>query len=214
MSGAKPALIVDFFADLSCPWCYLGWEALKAAAASRRDAASFSLTWRTFMLSPDTPSEGVDRQEFLSARYDAARLRAANDALKAAADAVGAPLNLDAATRIPSTIDAHRVVHWAASYGLAEAIIDALFQAYFVDGQDIGSADVLVSTAESKGLDPNEIRERLATDEDRKLIRDFHAAAARLGIQGVPVAIFNRKHPVMGAESVEGYTRAIDAALA
>jgi predicted DsbA family dithiol-disulfide isomerase len=213
VSDTRPAIIVDFFADLSCPWCYLGWEALKAAAASRRDAASFSLAWRTFMLSPDAPAEGFDRKEYLGARYDAAHLRAANDALKSTADAVGAELNIGAATRIPNTIDAHRVVHWAASYGLAEALIDALFHAHFVDGLDIGDVNVLVTVAESKGLDPNEIRARLATDEDRKLILDFHTAAARLGIQGVPVAIFNRKHPVMGAESIEGYARAIDAAL-
>ncbi|MEJ0061065.1 MAG: DsbA family oxidoreductase [Terricaulis sp.] len=214
MSDTRPAIIVDFFADLSCPWCYVGWESLKAAAASRRDTASFSLAWRTFMLSPDAPPEGYDRKDYLAARLDPARLRAANEALKAAANAAGAELNIDAATRIPSTVNAHRVVHWAASYGLAEAMIDTLFRANFVDGLDIGDTNVLVAAAESKGLDPNEVRTRLATDEDKKLIRDFHIAAARLGIQGVPVAIFNRKHPVMGAESVEGYARAIDAALA
>jgi predicted DsbA family dithiol-disulfide isomerase len=202
---------VDFFADLSCPWCYVGWESLKRAAALRANT-SISVSWRTFMLNPDTPKEGVDRKSYLAKVMDPARLAAAQTTLEAMAAAADAPIALDAATRIPNTIDAHRVVHWAAGYSVAESVIDALFRAYFVDGRDIGQVEELIAIGESCGLDPGELRERLAGDLDRALVLGFHAAAAKLGISGVPVAVFNRKAALMGAESVENYGKALDAA--
>lgn len=213
MSSDRRALSVDFFADLSCPWCYVGWEGLKRAAEARRDVLALSVAWRTFMLQPDAPREGADRKAYL-ARYPADRLQAANATLMQMAQAAGAPLDLDAAERIPNTVDAHRLVHWAGQYGSAEAVIDALFRAYFVEGRDLGDVETLVAVGERCGLDPIETRQRLASDLDRARMRAFHDAALRIGVQGVPVAVFNRQHPVMGAESIEGYSRAIEAALA
>lgn len=209
MSGGR--VTVDFFADLSCPWCYIGWQGLKRAAAIRTDV-SVTVAWRTFMLNPETPKEGLDRKAYLAKIMDPARLAAAHATLDAMAAAAQAPIALDAATRIPNTIDAHRVVHWAASYNVAEPVIDALFQAYFVEGRDIGRAEALIAIGEGCGMDPGELRERLAGDLDRKLVLEFHAAAAKLGISGVPVAVFNRKTALMGAESVENYAKAIDTA--
>lgn len=214
MSGERALVSVAFFADLSCPWCYVGWEGLKRAAAAQRDKVALQLAWRTFMLQPDTPREGADRKAYLAARFDSDRLRAAHEALQSAAAELGAPLDLDAATRIPNTTDAHRLVHWAGGQGVAEGVIDALFRAYFVDGRDIGDRDALVAIGESAGLDPIETRQRLESDLDRERMRSFHDVATQIGVQGVPVAVFNRKIPVMGAQGVEAYTRAIEAARA
>lgn len=212
MSDARARVAIDFFADLSCPWCYVGWETLKRAAAERRDAIAASVAWRTFLLSPDLPAEGYDRRAYLAQRFQPEQLRAAHAVLESAAAAAGAPLKINAATRIPNTIDAHRLVHWAAQDGAAEGMIDALYRAYFVDGLDIGARDVLLTIAEAQGFDPIETKAKLTSDVDRALILDFHNAAARLGLQGVPVAIFNKRIPVMGAQEEAAYLRALDAA--
>ncbi|MGE0829952.1 MAG: DsbA family oxidoreductase [Hyphomonadaceae bacterium] len=208
-----PAATVDFFADLSCPWCYVGWEALKRAAEAR-PSLSLSLTWRTFFLHPDMPAEGVDRAAYLSQRFpDKARLTAIHDALSAAALAAGATLNASAPARIPNTMNAHRMIHWAASRNKAEAAIDALFQAYWVEGRDIGDAEVLCAAAHELGFDETEIRSTMAGEADIALVRDQHAAAVRMGVSGVPIAIINRETLVMGAESPEKYGRVLDAAV-
>ncbi|HWA00763.1 MAG TPA: DsbA family oxidoreductase [Caulobacterales bacterium] len=212
MSRERARVAIDFFADLTCPWCYIGWETLKRAAAARRDAIAVSVSWRSFLLSADTPAEGVDRRGYLAQRFAPEQLRAAHAALEEAAREIGAPLNIDAATRIPNTVDAHRLVHWAAQDGQAETMIDALYAAYFVAGEDIGAGSVLVAKAAEAGLDPLDIAARLASDLDRQLIVDFHAAAERFGVQGVPVAIFNKRLPVMGAQSETTYGKALDAA--
>lgn len=202
---------IDFFADFVCPWCYVGWEALKRAAEAR-PALRVSVAWRNFLLRPDMPAEGMDRRAYLEANFEPERIAETQRILNAAAEAAGVPLNLNAATRFPNTIDAHRLVSWAARAHRAEAAIDAIFAAYFVDGRDIGEAAVLLDAAQEAGLDRAAIAALLASEEDRADILRLHEAAMQSGVTGVPVAILNRKAVVMGAESPAVYGEALEAA--
>jgi predicted DsbA family dithiol-disulfide isomerase len=197
--SARVAVSIEFFADLSCPWCYAGWAALKQAAARTHERAALSLVWRSFLLAPDAPFEGASR-EALSAQSAAA--------LQDAARAAGIAFDLTDVDIVPNTLRAHRLVHLAATYGLGERIIDALFDAYFDSGDNIGDASLLVALAEREGLDPQEVAKTLASDDFADL-RAMHNAAIKIGVQGAPVAIFNRKAALMGAESVEAYAKAI-----
>ncbi len=202
-------IAIDFFADLICPWCYVGWEALKRAAEANPNYA-VRVRWRNFLLAPETPPEGVDKKDYFAARYGAEpeKMSQSNAALNAAAAAAGAPLDLGAARRIPNTINAHRIVHWAAGQNVAEAAIDELFFAYFVEGRDIGAGDVLIDVAARAGLDATIVRDLLASAADADKIAALHAAAVRAGVTGVPVAVLNGKVAVMGAESAENYAAA------
>jgi predicted DsbA family dithiol-disulfide isomerase len=215
MSDARTALHIDFFADVICPWCYVGWEAVKRALEARPHIAA-ALAWRNFLLNPDHPKAGTDRRAFYAQRFaaDPERAAATRTALLQAAEAAGAPIDLDAAAILPNTIDAHRLIHWAAGQGCAEAAIDTLFAAYFVHGENIGEPAVLRAIAARIGLDEALIGDLLAGDADEGTILSYHGVAHRLGVSGVPVAIFQRKTMAMGAETPERYGKAIDAALA
>lgn len=208
---AMASVRIDFFADLICPWCYVGWESLKRAAEARPHLR-VSLSWRNFLLYPNAPAEGVDREAYLQERYGAEpeKLAASGAALRAAAEAAGAPINLAAAKRFPNTINAHRLVHWGAGQGIAEAMIDALFAAYFVEGRDIGDLEELVRIADSVGLDPAIVRDLLPSPADRGEILTLHQAAVNTGVTGVPVTILNRQAVLMGAETPEVYGEALD----
>ena len=205
---------IDFFADISCPWCHVGWASLKQAAAQRQGQIATQVAWRGFLLSPDTPPEGVGRRAYLTSKFAPEQLAAAHKALNEAAAAAGLELHLDAPKRIPNTIDAHRVIHWASGQGVAEPVIDALFAAYWIEGRDISMHGELTRIAESVGMDPQEVAAQLATDEDRAEILNIHAAAQGIGVTGVPVAIFDRRIPVMGAQGADVYLRALDTAAA
>lgn len=205
---------IDFFADISCPWCHVGWASLKQAAAQRQGQIAAQVAWRSFLLSPDTPPEGIDRRAYLTSKFAPEQLAAAHKALDDAAAAAGVELRLDAPTRIPNTIDAHRLIHWASGQNVAEPVIDALFAAYWIEGRDISVHAELTRIAESVGMDPHEVAAQLATDEDRGEILNIHAAAQGIGVTGVPVAIFDRRIPVMGAQAAAVYLRALDTAAA
>lgn len=205
---------IDFFADISCPWCHVGWASLKQAAAQRQGQIAAQVAWRGFLLSPDTPPEGVDRRSYLTSKFAPEQLAAAQKALNEAAASAGVELHLEAPARIPNTIDAHRLIHWASGQNVAEPLIDALFGAYWIEGRDISAHAELTRLAESVGMDPQEVASQLATDEDRAEILNIHAAAQGIGVSGVPVAIFDRRIPVMGAQDAAVYLRALDTAAA
>jgi predicted DsbA family dithiol-disulfide isomerase len=210
MTDAKPRAAIDLFADLTCPWCYVGWAGLKQAALATPEV-SCAVAWRSFLLHPDMPAEGVDRKAYFAERFgnDPERWAAVRAALMGAADEAGAALDLDAPARLPSTLNAHRLIHWAAGQGRAEACIDALFEAYWANGLDISEVQVLTAVAEAVGLDGALVADLLAGAADLEQIYQFHAAAAEAGVKGVPVVIVNKKAVLMGAEPPATYQRAI-----
>lgn len=214
MSVEASRASIDFFADLTCPWCYVSWEALKRAVVATPEVRC-TLAWRSFLLHPDMPLEGVDRRAYVNARFgsDPHRSAAIRAALAEAAAEAGAALDLDAPDRLPPTIDAHRLIHWAAGQGKAERCIDALFEAYWSNGLDISRPEVLRAVAEAIGMDGALVADLLAGEADKDAVRQVHVAAARGGIAGAPVVFVNRTTVLFGAESPEAYQRALRAAV-
>jgi len=216
MGGARMTdLIVDLFADPTCPWCFVGWRSLLAAAAQRPDV-DVHVIWRPFLLRPDAPADGVDRRAFFAERMkdDPDRWTAMRAALVAAAAEVDAPLDLEAPTRIPNAIDAQRLILWALGQDKLAPVVEALLRAYWTHGRDIGEADVLVDVAQAGGLDAEIVAHLLDSDADRDTVLAHHASAHQLGIAGVPAMVFGRRVARVGAESPAIYLRAIDVALA
>lgn len=211
---SQSSLSIDLFSDLSCPWCYIGWTALKHAVRSRPELA-VHVAWRPFLLHPDLPPEGIERGPYIAAMTaaDPERIHKSAEVLRATAEQLDLPLDLTAPKRVSNTVNAHRLIHWAAGQGSAEAIIDALFTAYWVDGADLGDTALLVEIAAAAGLDGPLVADLLASGADLDVVEKQHEAAVAIGIRGVPAAIFAKSAVVMGAETPEGYTRAIDAAL-
>lgn len=212
MSGAT--VQIDFVADLCCPWCYVSWRALDVAMTAYPEV-TFERRWGAFLLRPDTPKEGFDRKAYLEKLFagQPGRAEAARAALQAAADDAHAPLELEAAQKLPNTMNAHRLIEWAHGQSRHVEMVDALFVAYFVDGRDIGDDNVLCDIAAAQGHDRASVADLLAGEQDWARVADAHNAAVNAGVRGVPVVIFNQKFARQGAESVAAYARYLQAAL-
>src|SRR6202023_1841584 len=111
--------------------------------------------------------------------------------------------------RQPITIDCHRLIHWADAIGKSAEMKQRLMELYFRDGGDLTDTDVLVQAAADCGLDADDIRKRLATDEDVALISAQAKDASDKGISGVPTFVFAQKYAVSGAQPAEQLARAI-----
>ena len=213
MTPAPRRLDIDLVADMVCPWCFIGWRRLLAAAALRPEV-ELHVTWRPYQLDPSLPEDGVDRAAYMSRKFpDAARRKEVSQMLVTLAAEDGITLNFDRIAKSPNTSAAHRLVRWAQGQGLQAEVLEGLFAAYFTDGRDIGDPEVLADIGAVAGMDRLLILDLLARGEDREIVRQEHQIAVEAGVTGVPFMIFAQKFSVIGAEPAEKLARAIDHAF-
>lgn len=202
---------VDVYADPVCPWCYLGKGRLERALAGR----PAEWHWRPFLLNPDVPAGGIDRQLYLNARFGSSeRARQIDRAVEDAAARDGIALALERIRRVPSTVDAHRLIRLAARHGRADTVMARLFAAYFSEGLEIDDHAVLAAIAANAGLDPAEVHAHLASTDDRGAVLAAAAQARRAGIQAIPCFVFNGRYALSGAHEPAAFAPLIDLAAA
>jgi predicted DsbA family dithiol-disulfide isomerase len=159
----------------------------RALATLGGESLSFSIHWNPFQLNPDMAKEGVDRAQYRAWKFGSAEKAAALDArIVDAAAQVGLDFHPERIKRTPNTIDAHRLIWFAGQNGVQDAAMEAVFQAYFIDAQDIGQHAVLADCAAVAGLDRNEAMAFLGGDLADKEMRAADAAAREAGVSGVP----------------------------
>jgi predicted DsbA family dithiol-disulfide isomerase len=124
----------------------------------------------------------------------------------------GVLFRFDRIRRTPSSVDAHRLVRFAARYGRADEMVAALFSAHFTDGDDIGDQSVLCAVAQGCGLDPMAALRFLESDDDVDSVHADNLRAHRLGINGVPCFVISGRHAIAGAQEPEVIERLLDVA--
>ena len=203
-------LPLDIFADPVCPWCLIGKAELDRALDSRPDHR-FQIIWHPFRLNPDIPPGGIDRREFLRAKFgDDAGIAAAHAPLIARAEALGITLNLPAIRREPDTTDAHRLMHWAGIEGAQSRAMQGLMDAHWREGRDIADPGTLAQIADAAGMDGVMVERLLATDADRDTVAAAEAHARERGIRAVPTFIVGNAHVVPGAQPAALWQQVID----
>ena len=208
MSTLKP-LQIDIVSDVVCPWCYIGKRRIEDALALAADVP-VDVRWRPFFLNSWIPREGIGRDEYLTAKFGSVEAyKGIAGRVVTAAGEEGLEYRPDQVKRQPNTIDCHRLIHWAEAQGKSAEMKQRLMELYFRDGGDLTDIDVLVQAAADCGLDTDDVRRRLATDEDVALISTQAQEAADKGISGVPTYVFAGKYAVSGAQPVEQLARAI-----
>jgi len=208
MSTLKP-LQIDVVSDVVCPWCYIGKRRIENALALVPDVP-VELKFRPFFLNPWVPREGISREEYLTTKFGSVEAyKGIAGRVVAAAGEEGLTYRPELVQRQPNTIDCHRLIHWADSSGKAPEMKQRLMELYFRDGGDLTDVNVLVQAAEDVGLDADDVRRRLATDEDVELVSGQAQEASDKGISGVPTYVFAQKYAVSGAQDPNLLARAI-----
>ncbi|MFO1303626.1 MAG: DsbA family oxidoreductase [Burkholderiales bacterium] len=213
-------IVVDVVSDVVCPWCYIGKRRLEAAIAQLRESdpdLPFAVRWHPFQLNPDLPAEGIDRKAYVEAKFGGPeRAQQIYERVTAAGRTVGIPFAFDAIARQPNTLDAHRLVAWAQSRreGDADALVEGLFRANFIEGRYVGDLTELASIALAAGYDPDDARAFLVSDEMRDAVAQADIRAREMGIGGVPFFIFDGKTAVSGAQEPATIVEAIRRARA
>jgi predicted DsbA family dithiol-disulfide isomerase len=201
---------IDIVLDVICPWCFIGKRRLEKALALRPEIAP-EIAWRPFQLNPDMPPDGMARQDYLVAKFGGGQH--AGRIYQSVAEAgatVDIPFAFDRIRRTPNTRDAHRLIRHAERSGRADALVEAMFQAYFIDGRDLGERATLADLADQAWLDPAETRRFLATDRFLAEVMEEDRNARRVGVNAVPCFIFDSQYAISGAQEPEFFLPVFD----
>lgn len=206
-------LRIDVYADVVCPWCYLGERRLNRALAQRPDL-DVEMRWHPFQLQPDLPPGGRPWRAFAEEKFGSwDRARSAFDYVQQNAQDDGVTFRFDRIASAPNTEDAHRLILWANRYDRTWALVETLFHGYFTEGADLNDEDDLAALAASAGLDAEAARSFLATDQERSMVQQEQDEAARRGVRGVPFFVLDDRYTFSGAQPPELFLRAFDAVL-
>lgn len=203
---------IDVIFDTICPWCYIGKRRLEEAL-ERKPLLNAEITWHAFLLNPEMPPDGMAYQEYLNVKFGgSARADRVYNTIKKTGQSVGIDFDFETLNRTPNTIDSHRIVRYATRHGRAGDMVEALFHSYFFRAIDIGNRSALISIAGNLGLDEEQARAYLYSDEDIHDIQNQNARAHRLGISGVPAFIVDNNYSIAGAQEPMVLARLIDVA--
>ena len=191
---------IDIVSDTICPWCYVGKRRLARALAGF-EADEVRIRWHPFQLNPGMPPEGMDRGEYVAAKFGGVEAaRAVYDSIREAGAEEGIAFAFERMPRTPNTFASHRLVDYAAREGRQDEAVEALFQAVFVDGRDIGDFETLVDIGAECGIDPVALAEHLAGTEGSGDLRAEEERSRRMGVTGVPCFIIGGRYAVTGAQ--------------
>ncbi|MEV0235088.1 DsbA family oxidoreductase [Nonomuraea sp. NPDC050786] len=192
---------LEIYADVLCPWCYIGKRRLTAALAEQPDRNSIEIVWRAYELAPDeSRTPGPTAAEAIAGWWgEQAPARIAR--IRSLGAAEGLELNLHLARPV-NTFDAHRLVKLAADRGRADQMMELLLHAYHTEGRNVADAQVLQRLGYEAGLDTGEVRAVLDGDDYADEVRADRRRAAEHGITGVPSLVIDGRPPVSGVQPV------------
>ena len=201
---SKRKIKVDVVSDVVCPWCYIGKRRLEKGSRLVEQEIDVEVNYLPFELNPNIPSTGADHKQYLSAkfggdgRYDQLTAHVASIAKQE-----GLQFDFSKQKIMPNTLNAHRLIRLAGSYGVQSSVKDALMKAYFEDGVDLSSNENLIEVAVGAGLDRDVANKLFESSDDIDAIREMENLNHRRGISGVPFFIINNKYGVSGAQPAE-----------
>jgi len=198
------ATSIDITSDFICPWCWIGHHHLKQALAKTGHHAD--LRFLPFELNAGMPAEGMSRRDYRSAKFgNWARSQSMDDDVTQAGKLVGLHFHYDRIDRTPNTRLAHKLMAYAQQQGdsaRSGRLFDAVFEAYFSHGLNIGKARVLADLAAAQGYDAEAALAYLHSQAADTLLTAALHCTASSGINSVPDLLIG-DHRVSGAQSAE-----------
>jgi predicted DsbA family dithiol-disulfide isomerase len=166
-----------------------------------------TVTALPFELHPRIPLGGVSLRERWGARYDEATSMYAR--IEAECETVGLPFRRP--ERIPNTRRALETAEHVrrTAPDAFEALDAALFRAHFVDGIDIGDADVIDDLVRDAGADAAAVRAAVDSGVTSAAVMESMDTARDLGVAGTPAWLLDQQLLLPGVLPRELYERAV-----
>jgi predicted DsbA family dithiol-disulfide isomerase len=206
-------LAIDVISDVICPWCYIGKKRLEKAIAAFEGQQNARVRWLPFQLNPTMPKGGINRKEYRIRKFGSWERSLELDAhVIAVGETEGIHFAFDRTERTPNTTDAHRLIWLADQQGCQDAVVEALFRAYFTEGRDISNRQTLIAVVAQAGLEPHLAEATLNGEGGMDAIKEAEELSRRHPIGGVPFFIINNQITLSGAQQPDAFLDAFRAA--
>jgi predicted DsbA family dithiol-disulfide isomerase len=203
---------IEIWSDVVCPWCYIGKRRLERALGEFEHADEVEVSWRSFQLNPDAPATAVPTRDYLAQRFGP-QAQAMTARVAEMGKEEGLTLDFGSSLTV-NTLEAHRVLHLAADLGIGDAAKERLLRAHFSEGADVSDHETLTKLMVDAGADEARVREVLAGTEYADAVQADIEMARRLGANGVPFFVIDRKYGISGAQAPETFLHALRTAYA
>ena len=198
-------LKIDIVSDVVCPWCVIGFKNLKKAIKELENELTFEISWKPYELHPEIPTNGYDKELYMQQKFGSNRGKGVYDEIIDIGKDLDFNFNFSKTERIPNTFLAHRLLWYAEQKNLQNELSENLFYAYFTEGKDIGSIEVLASIASEIGLDKLKIISFLESETGSKEVEDQKLESIERSIGAVPTYIINDQYLIQGGQQPETF---------
>lgn len=213
MESTANKMKVEVWSDIMCPFCYIGKRNYEAGLKQFADSKNIEIIWKSFQLDPTIPQEAVSENvyQYLADRKGMSYEQSVqmHESVVATAKRAGLDYNFDKAV-IANSFNAHRMIQLAKTKGLGDAAEERLFYAYFTEGKNFGSTDVLIELGKDIGLTEAEVKTALTDDSYAYKVKQDIQEAQQLGVRGVPFFVFDRKYAVSGAQPPQAFLETLE----
>jgi predicted DsbA family dithiol-disulfide isomerase len=190
---------IEVYQDTVCPWCRIGKRHLELALADWQ-GEPVAVAHRPFFLDPAIPATGYPFRDYMRAKGGGrVPLEQFFAMPRERGKEVGLTFDFEAIGKAPNTSLSHQLIALAPEE-TRDAVIDAVYAAYFEHGRDIGDLDVLVAIAAEQGLEAEAMRAQLAAGAARDQVEAAVAEAQAMGITGVPFFVIDGRYAFSGAQ--------------
>ncbi|MEE6128576.1 DsbA family oxidoreductase [Chryseobacterium arthrosphaerae] len=202
---------IEIWSDVMCPFCYIGKNNFEQALEKLPFKDEVEVEWKSFQLDPTLDAGKTQNTiQYFKEKKGVPESQAAQmlSQVTQMGKGAGIDFNFEKAL-ITNTFSAHRLLHLAKKHGKSNEMEEALFIAHFIDGKNVADPEVLISLADNLGIDKEEARQAVTSDElDYEVNQDI-LEARNNGVSGVPFFVLNGKYAVSGAQPVEVFENAL-----
>ena len=199
-------LKIDIVSDVVCPWCVIGFKNLRKAMNDMSHQVDFEITWKPYELHPEIPENGYDKELYMQQKFGGkSNGSSVYTQIKEIGESLGFEFNFSKTKRIPNTFNAHRLIWKAKEYKLQTELSESLFEAYFTDGKDIGSLEILAEIADQVGMEKEVTKEFLFSKEGGQETADEEMIFIEKSIGAVPTFFINDKYIIQGGQEPETF---------
>ena len=203
---------VEIWSDVMCPFCYIGKRKFELALEKFPQRDTVEITWKSFQLNPDMitdPDKNINQYLAEVKGWSVKQAEDANNYVTDIAKKVGLTYNMDKSI-VANSFDAHRLSHLAKKYNKRDALEERLFLAYFTEGKNTADHDTLIAIGVEIGLEENEIKSMLESNEFSAEVNRDILEAQMVGARGVPFFVFDRKYAVSGAQDPAAFEQVLN----